>query len=88
VIAYLHFPLSFFHLNKVLLIFWSGTYIENVTTSYLILAIAAAFEANELIREFQESKGDILSGEYVMIKYLVNTDTANSIIRISTICLY
>ena len=60
-IAYLHFPLSFFHLNKVLLIFWSGTYIENVTTSYLILAIAAAFEANELIREFQESKGDILS---------------------------
>jgi hypothetical protein len=48
-------------LNKVLLIFWSGTYIENVTTSYLILAIAAAFEANELIREFQESKGDILS---------------------------
>ena len=63
-IAYLHFPLSFFHLNKVLLIFWSGTYIENVTTSYLILAIAAAFEANELIREFQESKGDILSGEY------------------------
>jgi hypothetical protein len=67
-------------LNKVLLIFWSGTYIENVTTSYLILAIAAAFEANELIREFQESKGDILSGEYVMIKYLVNTDTANSII--------
>jgi hypothetical protein len=80
VIAYLHFPLSFFHLNKVLLIFWSGTYIENVTTSYLILAIAAAFEANELIREFQESKGDILSGEYVMIKYLVNTDTANSII--------
>jgi hypothetical protein len=88
VIAYLHFPLSFFHLNKVLLIFWSGTYIENVTTSYLILAIAAAFEANELIREFQESKGDILSGEYVMIKYLVNTDTANSIIQISTICLY
>jgi hypothetical protein len=75
-------------LNKVLLIFWSGTYIENVTTSYLILAIAAAFEANELIREFQESKGDILSGEYVMIKYLVNTDTANSIIQISTICLY
>jgi hypothetical protein len=46
----------------------------------VILAISAAFEAGELIREFQESKVTFYQENIRVMNYLVSTDTANSII--------